>query len=221
MAEAILTRLAVDAPVFDAERGAFTRDGVRLSGLLPTLKRLFYPTFVHTRRKKPKWLRSAVSRPRVTVERGIRIHDALGEWCTTGTLPRDSLARQIAVALTTRGIRLVACEVPIAYTQARVATAIDAIGEDAHGNSVILEFKAGYQRSVRDRGTLSHVHPRVPSTPLNHATLQLAMTRAILAAEYHVDASQCLLVISNGTGVTLRSLPKWAREVRAETLLHR
>jgi hypothetical protein len=147
------------------------------------------------------------------------VHEQLEVWGKTGRTPRDALAKQITVSLTARGIRLVGSEVPIRAEAAQVATAIDEIGEDADGRVVVLEFKAGYQRGTHGQTPLRHiVSSVVPSTPVNHATLQLAMTRAILMEEYGVHVDQYLLVISNGTGVELRALPLWAMQVKIAQL---
>jgi hypothetical protein len=222
MTTSILAALAARAPTFDKQRECFQRAGVVYSGLIPTLRKTFYATFKIHRRRGSKRQPGAPPMSFVTKARGCRIHEQLGLWGRTGRTPLDSLARQISVSLHQRGIRLVASEVPIADEDARVATAIDAIGEDSEGRVVIIEFKAGYQKGTHGHGPLDNLPGlSVPSTPLNHALLQLGMTRAILEENYGVYADQYLLVVSNGGGVTLRSLPAWTRQLECTQIRSR
>jgi hypothetical protein len=124
----------------------------------------------------------------------------------------------VALELSKQGIRLVASEVAILSCIPPVATAIDAIGVTAGGAVVVLEFKTGYSRNVRSREMLRHL-ANIPSTPLNHAFLQLGMTRSILKKTYNLDASAYLLVIANERGVHMQSLPPWARTLPLSALL--
>ena len=214
MAAVFISKLAARAPVFDRQHSCFKRDGLAYSGLLPTLRKVFYPSFCIRRRRAARRPPGSVQRSYVTKARGCRVHAQLGVWCRTGLLPVDPLASQIATSLRSRGIKLHACEVPISDDTARVATAIDAIGEDSEGRVVVLEFKAGYQKGTRGHAPLRELTTKtVPSTPLNHALLQLGMTRAILAENYDVHATQHLLVVSNSSGVALRTLPVWTTQL--------
>jgi hypothetical protein len=222
MASAFVARLRIGAPVFSEQHGCFQHAGRNFSGLLPTLNRIFYPGFKRKRTRFRKRGPDAPPMPVVTKARGIRVHSQLQAWCEMGSKPRDGLAKQIIESLTARNIRLIACEVPICDTENRVATAIDGIGEDEQGRVVVLEFKAGYQRGARGHGNLQTLPGvAVPSTPLNHATLQLAMTKAILGERYQIEADQHLLLISNGKGVTLRALPAWAKKVECAQMRRR
>jgi len=215
MASSFLDAVQPLSPEFDASRSCFRRNGVIQSGLLPTLRAVFFPTYLHRKSH------SRSSGPRFAVEksRGIRVHTQLAALCDIGTPPSDLLARQIVASLNSRGIRLIACEVAICDPDTHVATAIDAVGEDTWGRVVIIEFKAGYQNSTYGHGPLINLEGSViPSTALNHAMLQLGMTRAILREKYHVDAHQYLLIVSNGKGVTLRALPAWTNKLTCEQL---
>jgi hypothetical protein len=225
-----LAKLATVRVAFEPARNAFITHGVRVSGLNPALARSFYPTFQYPalasasprpgasawRRRHP--VAAAAPVARVTAQRGINIHAELAEWQASGAPPRDPLARAIATELSTHGIRLIASEVPILSRIPPVATAIDAIGVTPAGAVVVLEFKTGYSRRVRTAERLRHL-PTIPSTPLNHAFLQLGMTRAILRETYDLDASAYLLIVANERGVLVQSLPPWARSLSLATLL--
>jgi hypothetical protein len=215
MASSFLDAVQPLSPIFDESRACFRRNGVIQSGLLPTLRAVFFPTYLHRKsHSHPRGSRFVVEK-----SRGIRVHAQLAALCDIGTLPSDLLARQIVESLNSRGIRLIACEVPICDPDTHVATAIDAVGEDTWGRVVIIEFKAGYQHSTHGHGPLPNLAEGVvPSTALNHAMLQLGMTRAILREKYHIEAHQYLLIVSNGKGVTLRALPAWTNKLTCEQL---
>jgi hypothetical protein len=217
--DTILQTLGETAAVFDTVKQCLVHEGRSVSGLCRVLTALFYPDHVH---KGTRPTKGAPRQLTVTKRRGIQVHLQIGEWQRTGRLPRDSLSRNVVDALTTRGITLVQCEVPIVYKAANVGTLIDALGTDGEGRTVVIEFKAGYQRVVRSHDTLCLLpQHKVPSIPRNHAFLQLAMTRAILREQYAIGANQYLLVITNGAGVQIHSLPEWANDVTASLLLNR
>jgi hypothetical protein len=217
--QAIMATLGANAAVFDATRQCLVHEGRNVSGLCRVLSALFYPDYVH---KGTRPRKGAPRQPVVTKRRGIQVHRQLDEWRLTGRVPRDDLSRNIAEALARQRISLTQCEVPILYKAANVGTMVDALGTDPNGRTVVLEFKAGYQRRVRGQDHLRLVtRTKVPSVPKNHALLQLAMTRAILREQYGITADQYLLVISNGKGVELRSLPEWTNEIEATMLMKR
>jgi hypothetical protein len=220
--ENMLRTLTIDAPVFEPTKRCLVHRHRNVSGLCPVLAALFYPTFRHGGHSGRWPFKRTYPSVRVTPTRGIRVHAQLEGWRATGRLPRDQLARNIVESLTSRGITLTACEVPVVYSAANVGTLIDALGVDATGRTVVLEFKTGYQRTGLAQGHLAVLETvRIPSRPLNHALLQLAMTRAILHAEYGLSADQHLLIISNGRGVEIHTLPEWTMEVKASQLLLR
>ncbi len=101
----------------------------------------------------------------------------------------------------TRGVTLVAAELPIRDEESNIATRVDLIGLRASDNALILvELKTGFDNGAYTssdvmRAPLSDVNDSLR----NRALLQLAIERAILLKTYGIAVNEAWLVIVNAT----------------------
>lgn len=163
---------------------------VRLRGLVPALKELFYPTYRFTGRtggkeKAPVVGASGASSKgkgtsRAGIDRGHRVDVEVQRCIQSGTMrPECRATRHVLSAMLKMGLKPVLAQVPVhgASIGLRVGTAVDVVCLDANSRPHIIEVKTGYANYYdaacgKLKGVLSHVD----SAPRSHHQMQLLMT---------------------------------------------
>lgn len=150
---------------------------VSAPGLLPSLKREYYPTY-----------RDGTKRRRLTLSKGSSakqgkdVHRQIAQ-SITGKAATHRLALAVLEHLAKMGHTVQACEVPCAVSQLHCITQADLISRDRTGALHLWEVKTGYPvGGFRTQGMLKGKLRQVPNTKMAHWQLQLRYTQLGLEA---------------------------------------
>jgi hypothetical protein len=205
---------------FNSRTECFTRqeDGanggtrtVRLKGLMPCLRELFYPQYRFSgsargdeRAPVVRGARSSGS-SRAGLSRGRHVDDTIQRCVERGVSnPSCRASRHVLAALTRLGLEPIMTQVPVhgGRLGLRVGTAADMVCLDRRGRIVIVEVKTGfanyYDRSTeRMLGALS----AVPSCPKYHHQMQVMLTALMFEGTTGLSVSDALVVRVLASGV--------------------
>lgn len=123
----------------------------------------------------------------------------------------NSYAVKVAMLLHAMKLKPMMAEVPIFCDRSHTATSIDLICTDVDsGNTVLVELKTSYQGYFA-KNTGRYMHSPMsnwPSHPLNHARIQVMMSRLILKHRYNIRNCDVLVVHAYREGVQAHCIPR-------------
>ncbi len=173
-----------------------------LKGLLPGLRRAFWPTYKYVRSRfgGSTGVRSAHAGRR----RGTTVHSQLESYANETDFEvfvsrhpaLHPYAKKAIKALEIWKLEPIRAELAIADPILMIGTAIDMVCVDEEGRLVIIEWKCGMDHYMM-RGTASMRGPLgafYSNSPLNQAYFQLLFERAILQYHYGVVPAKAYVV---------------------------
>ncbi len=200
--------------------GKKRREETYVKGLLPALKRMFWPTYQYNEPSYKNTKNTGLKSQKHGIYRGDLVHTQIELYVNKGGLPiLDSLygdegihefTVRALLALREWKLRPVVSELLVYDARSNVATKADLLCLNSKGELVLIEWKCGmdnYFFAANDtmRGPLENVYSNCPS---NQAYIQLMFTKILLERSYDLKIRRSYVVqIKKGT-IDPFSLPK-------------
>jgi hypothetical protein len=180
-------------------------------GMTKRIRKLFYPTFTVSERKRKRGTSSIDTGNRVHRQIYHMIECTKGKCtCTTRTNPNrlHKFTKQFFAACKRMEITPMASEVCLLCEQGGFCTRLDAVGYRYKGTpqqrSVIISIKTGYSGGLDIAGSVNKLLEPLDSldnTSRTHAFLQCAMEREILKREYEIEFDDAIVFfLGQGNG---------------------
>jgi hypothetical protein len=190
------------------------RKEIILSGLLPSLKRVFWPDYqyIPTKYGGNTGVRSSFEGRM----RGTLVHDQIRSYINESE--KDFLkkhetlhfyTKKAIIAMKEWELRPIAAEFIIYDEDAKIATSIDALCIDKNYDLVIIDWKCGYDHFIM-RATCTMKGPlenKYSDCPLHQAYLQVLMNKVILEKFYGINVNKCYVVQITKDGISNFSPP--------------
>lgn len=217
----LIERSGADGVDFDKEARSFRNrnGGARPAGLVPKLKKAFWPDYRYTGTTSHKRFRhkkrTDIRHPSEGMRRGSMVHKQL-ELLTNegpGALRKrrkglHAYTRKAVAGMKVWRWRPRRAELTLFDRVLNIATRADMLATGANGQLVLLEFKTGYDNyfecgSGAMRGPLQR---HISNSPKHQALLQLFFTREMIERNYGVRVDESYVVHIHCDGVTPHKL---------------
>lgn len=190
----------------------FELNGKIKSGLLKTLKKVYYPNF--KRKMKQHARQTKLKRKGSSRSKGIQIDKQLFDYIKKKKQPRNAYAKALLKYWESIGHNLQAAQVPVHIKKFDCCTAADVITEDKDKKLYLWEVKSGFNNSQK-QGLMNYLD-NVDNSVKNHWELQRHYTTKGLA-DYGLElaGSQVINVYEQGDHIRVkrRKRPKWSENI--------
>ena len=185
-----------------------------LSGLLPSLKRVFWPEYQYVPSKY-----GGTTGVRSSFEgraRGTLVHDQLRSYINDKKsvfLKKHSelhfYTKKAIIAMKEWELKPIAAEFIVYDENSRRATSIDALCMDKDYNLVVIDWKCGYDHFLMraSRSMKGPLENKYSDCPLHQAYLQVLIDRVMLERFYGARVSKCYVVQITMEGILYFSPP--------------
>ena len=227
-------RFSKEEKCFKAPRNGADPGERCVRGLVPALRRAFWPDYEYIRppvRGKPTGVRGK----RAGMIRGEVVHHQLELYVNARSEGRDGISavrehydevlpftRKALLALEQWGIDPVIAEAVVYGEALDVATKADLIGIDRSGRLVLIEWKCGMDNHF-ERGAAAMKGPKIEAfsdCPKNQAFLQLLFTKALMEGTFDMPVTRAYVVRVHQEGVTSYQIPDALERERGMFLAH-
>ena len=217
----LIARSGADGVDFDKEARSFRNrnGGGRPAGLIPKLKRAFWPNYQcagttsHKRFRRKK--KTDIRHPSEGMRRGSAVHDQL-ELLTNGgpgALRRKQEALHAYTRKAVAGMKVWKwrprrAELTVFDRVLNIATRADMLATGAKGQLILLEFKTGYDNYFEcgSGAMCGPLRQHISNSPKHQALLQLFFTRELIERNYGVRIDESYVVHIHCDGVTPHKL---------------
>ena len=194
----------------------FEKDGIIKRGIHNTLKKMYYPHYQITKKKRHR--KTKLQRKGSSISKGKAIDKHLFD-IIKNPKKKYSVRNSSVKALVSYwedGLEhtLQAAQVPVYIKSLNCCTQADVITQDKEGNLFLWEVKSGFNNR-KSQGTL-HGLNKVPNNEKNHWQLQLHYTtQGCKDYKLPIKAHQVINVYEEGGNITVKRKknPTWTKQL--------
>lgn len=236
----ILEHTANDSITFSKEEGCFRLSGGGggkvIRGLLPVLRRCFWPNYEYQRKHSTYYSTSTTSSGKSTgvrsrkqgLARGDLVHNQLEIFTNRGIeVLKDRFdgvlhpfTEKVIEYLQIQDMRPMISELPVYDEGLGIATKSDLIALDGDGKLTVIEWKCGMDNYIH-RGCTEMEGPlkgRFSDSPLNQAFVQLMFTTRMIERTFGVKISRSYVVQIENDAVSPYQIPESMWELTEECI---